>query len=304
MSEGSRNLERFVEENLRSRLERLSSNLRKTEKDPENADHIHDLRVSIRRYTQGLRIFRHLLNGSDVRKMRRRLRRVMDLCGSIRNCDIALEVLKASGATVPEPLQQRLAKLRSHAQRDLADLMKDFNISKRTRDWEGWLRAEAGPHQTINSTARRILIPLTNEFLEAGVCAANQGSNPGEMHRFRLRGKRIRYTLEMLGPVSGPEWEQWIGLVRELQDRLGAINDCVTTRDLIADPEGPSPDLQAAEAAVERLLSERTEAFRAYWHEHLGAGQRHAWMSKVRNIGKQNEHHDPQARDGGGPGAG
>jgi CHAD domain-containing protein len=286
MSEGSRNLERFVEENLRSRLERLSSNLRKTEKEPENAEHIHDLRVSIRRYTQGLRVFKHLLNDADVRKMRRRLRTVMDLCGFIRNCDIAGEVLKACGATVPEALQQRLAKLRSHAQRDLGDLLEDFNISKRTKNWEGWLRAEASPNQTVNSTARRILIPLTRAFLDASVCAANEGSSPGEMHQFRLQGKRIRYTLEIFGPVSGPEWEQWIGIVRELQERLGAINDCVTTRDLIADPEGPSPDLQATESAVERLLHERIEAFRAYWHEHLGADERRTWLSKVRKIGK------------------
>lgn len=275
-----------MEDSLKPRLKKLSSILRKTEKHPEDADQIHDLRVAIRRYTQGLRIFKHLLNGGDVKKMRRRLRSIMDLCGTIRNCDIALEVLRASGASIPEALQQRLTRMRSHAERDLGDLIEDSNVLKKTKDWNDWLRAKAGPNQTINSTARRVLIPLTKEFLDAGVGATNPKSTPLEMHRFRLQGKRIRYTLEIFNALAGPEWEQWIAKVRDLQEHLGNVNDCVTTRDLIADPNGPSHALLAAETALEKLLRERIQIFQEYWDKNLGAEERRSWLAKVRKIGR------------------
>ena len=286
MRAGSKNLGLFVEASLRPRLKRLSSNLRNTEKRPEDADQIHDLRVAIRRFTQGLRIFKHLLKSSDVRKMRRRLRPVMSLCGTIRNCDIAHDVLRASHAAIPEDLQQRLARTRSAAGSDLTDLLQDSNLAQKTRDWDKWLRAEASPNQTITSTARRILIPLTKEFMEAGAGAANPESTPLEMHRFRLQGKRLRYTLEIFGPIVGPQWKQWIKRVRDLQEQLGAINDCVTTRDLIADPSGPSEDLLAAESALERLLKERIETFREYWNKHLGPQGRSSWLAQVEKIGR------------------
>lgn len=286
MTATSQTLEQFVESSLQSRLERLSSNLEKAEKHPEDADHIHDLRVAIRRYTQGLRIFKHLLNRGGVRKMRRRLRTIMDLCGAIRNCDIALEVLHAAGARIPVLLTGRIAKTRSHAERDLGDLLKDANILKKTKVWEGWLRAKASSNQSINSTARRILIPLTKEFLDAGVDAASPTSTPMEMHQFRLKGKRIRYSMEIFGTLAGFDSETWIAKVRELQEHLGAINDCATTRDLIAEPNGPSPEVLFAESAVDKLLNERIQAFREYWNSNLPPADRRLWLTQVRNIGR------------------
>ena len=252
----------------------------------EGAHRDQDLRVAIRRYTQGLRIFKHLLDGGEVRKTRHRLRSVMDLCGTIRNCDIAHEVIQASGASIPGPIERRLTRMRSHAERDLGELIEDSNILKKTKDWNDWLSAKAGPNQTINSTARRVLIPLTKKFLNAGIGAANPESTPLEMHRFRLQGKRIRYTLEIFGALAGPEWEQWIAKVRELQEHLGAINDCVTTRDLIADPNGPSHALRVAESALEKLLRERIQTFREYWDKNVGAEERRSWLAKVRKIGR------------------
>jgi CHAD domain-containing protein len=57
--------------------------------------------------------------------------------------------------------------------------------------------------------------------------------------------------------------------LRGLQERLGAINDCVTTAGLLADIDD-EVDLNASErrkikAAVNRLLARRTAEFRAYW---------------------------------------
>jgi CHAD domain-containing protein len=176
--------------------------------------------------------------------------------------------------------------MRSRAERDLADALQNSGTPKNATDWMHGLRARTSPNQTLASTARRTLAPLTRQFLNAGVAAAEPEATPAEMHHFRLQGKRIRYSLEIFGPVSGADWEKWIATVRELQDYLGKINDCATTRDLIADPSHNKKSLRAAQSAVEVLMRQRIEAFREYWNNHLGQNERRSWVANARQIGK------------------
>jgi CHAD domain-containing protein len=286
MKPAEKALDQFVEESLRERLKNLAAAIRKTAKDPKDVKNIHDLRVAIRRYTQGLRIFRPLLKDPDVKKMRRRLRKVMDLCGAARNCDIAAEVIRQAGSTIPPDLQNHLDNARSHAEHKLAELLKNSNLPRKAKDWKDSLNAQAGPRQTIRSNVRRTLLSLTNDFLYAGVGAAKPEATPADMHRCRLQGKRLRYSLEIFGPLSGPDWQQWVSIVRDLQDYLGKINDCATTRDLITGPENTEPPVRDVQFAVDELMRQRIEAFREYWKARLTANERSKWLAKVRQIGK------------------
>ncbi len=80
------------------------------------------------------------------------------------------------------------------------------------------------------------------------------------MHEFRLLVKRYRYTLEILG---GPK--NRIELLRRFQERLGAINDCVTTGALLAESGVEGADLRRIKTALNRLLARRTVEFRIFW---------------------------------------
>src|ERR1700686_5686988 len=100
---------------IKQRFKILSAELRHAAKHPHDADTIHDLRVAIRRFTQTLRVFRDSFERTHVKKMRRPLRTLMYLCGDIRNCDIALEVLEAAGVPADKSLRRRLHRLRSGA---------------------------------------------------------------------------------------------------------------------------------------------------------------------------------------------
>lgn len=262
-------LDRFAEAQLQVRLKTLCTELRRAHKHPDDAVAIHDLRVSIRRLSQGLRVFRKLLDKAHVRKMRRRLRKIMDLSGPVRNCDIALQVLEAAGAPAPQSFERQLAERRSRAGSELLDALARKNVLAKARSWRGRLRAAArgnqGEHtQTPAQAAHSILASLSREFLQAGAAAAQPDSTPEAMHRFRLRAKRLRYTLEIFGPASGPGWKRTIKRVRGLQEHLGEINDCVSTSDLVAQLGGH------ADPALQRLLEQRIAAFRRYWNQHFG----------------------------------
>ncbi len=111
-------MEQFVREQTTSRLDRFAFELRRAAK-AGDADAIHDLRVSIRRLSQCLRIFEQFFAAKEVRKIRRRLSAVMDRAAEVRNRDIARELLKKAGAGTGSALYLRLGRGRKQAERDL-----------------------------------------------------------------------------------------------------------------------------------------------------------------------------------------
>jgi CHAD domain-containing protein len=251
MKPESNHLARFAEAKAAARLKTLAANLRLAKKHPGDAGPIHDLRVSIRRFNQSLRIFKGLWDHAHYRKMRRRLRKLMELCAVVRNCDVAIEVLEAAGVPANRALKTHLRKLRSTGENDLKVRLQDWNFR-----WRSWLHANQEKNRSIQAQARGVLGPLQREYVKASAIAARPETNPEKLHELRLAAKQLRYTLEIFGPLSGAEWEQQIAGIREVQELLGAVNDCVTTINLI---KGHSHD----SAAVQRLLSQRLAAFRA-----------------------------------------
>ncbi len=284
MRAGAKSLESYAAEQLEARLKKLGTNLRRAAKDTENAGHIHDLRVAIRRHTQAMRVFADLLDRGRVRRIQRKLRKVMDLCGETRNCDIALAVLAAAGVTPDGPLKRRLERGRVEAAARLKQHLKDWKINRRIRIWGRWLHPEGGPPQTAPSAARRALRPLAAEFFRTAQVAAKPDSTPEQLHRFRLLSKRLRYSLEIFEPVLGADGKRALARLRELQERLGAVNDCAASAAAIARLGEDGPPLRRARRALRRLLRERMEAFRAWWREHMDAKEQRRWRHWIGNI--------------------
>jgi CHAD domain-containing protein len=245
-----------AQDKARERLRVLAASLRRAAKHPGKAELIHDLRVSIRRFTQVLRVFDGLFSHS--RKMRRRLRRVMNLCGEVRNCDIAVEVLAEAGAPVNHALEKRLNQRRARAGRELAKLLDQRYVRSQIRRWRGWLKAQPGDERSVQALPRP-----AREFFTAGRAAAKAGAGYRQMHKFRLLVKKFRYTLEILGGKSGGPP---VDVLRGLQGRLGAINDCVTTGEIIDDMGLSTARKRIIKTALNRLLASRAAGFRVYWH--------------------------------------
>jgi CHAD domain-containing protein len=247
-----------AEEKARERLQILAASLRKAAKHPGKAESIHDLRVAIRRFTQVLRVFDGLF--SHPRRMRHHLRGVMDLCGEARNCDIAPEVLDEAGVPANSGLEKRLKQRRARAGRDLAKLLDRWRVHSHMRLWEEWLKTQPGDAQPL-----QLLPRLSREFFTAGREAAKAGAGFRQMHRFRLLVKKVRYTIEIVGGEVLGSGEAQLDRLRGLQERLGAINDCVTTADLIDDIGTGAGGRRKIKAALNRLLERRAVDFRIYW---------------------------------------
>jgi CHAD domain-containing protein len=239
---------------IQNRLKILAVELRRAARHPHNAETIHKLRVAIRRFTQALRVFRDSFEPAHFDKMRRPLRKVMHRCGDVRNCDIALDVLEAAGVPADKSVEHRLHRLRSRAARALVKRLTAGPTHKDLRQWRTWVQ------QTRAVRPLGLIEKLERDFLKAGAAAVRAEASFTQMHKFRLLVKRYRYTLEIL---AGPPRQ--IEILRGLQERLGAINDCVTTSELITGSGVEPAGQRRIKTALNRLLAHRAAEFRLYW---------------------------------------
>jgi CHAD domain-containing protein len=261
----TRDMKQFVQLQTSERLKKLESELKNAFDLPEDPDAIHDLRVAIRRLNQTLRVFMAWLDARRVTKLRVRLKKLMERCGAVRNCDIAMEVLKAA-EWQDAAVSQGLEKERTRTHKKLRKTLQKWHHSHRAQEWREKLAVAAGDEGLSGATAeiaRGILPGMTEELFQAGAEAAQAGSTHHQMHRFRLMAKRVRYTLEAFDPVYGLATAEIMESLKGLQERLGAINDCAATLVMVARNRGAS-------AAVSRLVRERELEFRAYWKRHFG----------------------------------
>ena len=250
-------MSKYARQETRTCLHHFKTHLRHAAKHSDDPGAIHDLRVSIRRLAQCFRVFR-----APVKKLRRRLHKIMEHAGAVRNSDIALELLAECGLSA-SPSLPRLKESRQDAARKLHRMLKKERrrhhktvavIHPARRDWQiaSWLPA------------------LAEDFFQSGDAAAADSSYQ-TLHRFRLRAKRFRYTLELFERFYGSEMTTAAKSLKAVQDHLGAINDCVTTIGLLSDD--PS-----AVAAIEKRLVERTHAFQSDWRTRFPPPKRTWWL--------------------------
>ena len=126
-------MQNYAHERASTLLRRLAFRMSRAAR-LRDADSIHDLRVTIRRFEQCLRIFRQFYPGHQ-KKIHRRLRWIMNLTGEIRNRDIALELLRQAGFPAGSALPARLLRERKEIQ---AELMEGFDRWGRHELYRKW----------------------------------------------------------------------------------------------------------------------------------------------------------------------
>jgi CHAD domain-containing protein len=224
----------------------------------KNPDAIHDLRVSVRRFTQSLLTFEEYFSRKRLKKIRRNLKELMGLAAEMRNRDIALEFLKEN----EEPslghntLRARLDHERQECEREFAGLLDRWQEEALADRWKNVLRGKGG--ETVAEVLRVMLPRLARDYFAEGR-AASAGPLPhGELHRFRLKSKRFRYTMEMFAPFYGPAFQKMLSKLRDVQSHLGKISDCATLAELFQDQPALTSEM------IERG-EKRAEDFRKYW---------------------------------------
>ena len=114
------------------------------------------------------------------------------------------------------------------------------------------------PSRNAIENARRVLPKMLAKYLKQGRKAADGERSPEELHSFRIKTKRFRYTAELFRPVYGAALEHALGPVKEIQTVLGKLHDY----HIIAQKLN---DAHASQAKLDRLTKKKLKEFHEQW---------------------------------------
>lgn len=220
----------------------------------EDIEELHDMRVATRRMRAAFEVFGSYVDQDRLDPMRKGARRTGNKLGTVRDLDVFWERTQRYLDGLPPERKNELISLREawEAEREqareemLAYLDGDRYAQFRKRSAELLRSPDAWglPALTKKGEAvpRRLRHVVPSEIYERVACVlaydewvTESGASLKQLHRLRIAGKRLRYTLEFFEEILAPQTADLIGRMKELQDHLGDLQDAVVASELLRD---------------------------------------------------------------------
>ena len=132
---GKASIRDYAVEQMNRLLTRLADEVHRAAKKP-GPDEIHDLRVSVRRFSQGLQLFADFFPQREVQKIRSMLKSLMRLTSAIRDRDITLDFLAEAGHVTHRP---RVEKERGAYERQFSEMLRRWSAQDFSVKWRSGL---------------------------------------------------------------------------------------------------------------------------------------------------------------------
>ena len=202
----------------------------------DDSEALHDMRVAMRRLRSWLRAMDDSLH--DIgKKTRRRLDQIADASNASRDAEVLLGWLsdKVKALAPRERAAVRhLVKVLSERKAD-ADAKLEAVVEQNQERTLRTLRRRLSRHAVPVNPADGAADPTFGAVLAYAIMAQEATladalvdvesiSDDEEIHRARIRGKRLRYMLEPLTDVSD-EAKGFVQQLKQLQDALGEVHD-------------------------------------------------------------------------------
>ncbi len=253
----------------------------------EDPEEVHAMRVAGRRMRAAWRVFGDGFEKATTRRYRADLREVGGRLGAVRDLDVLLEILDGYGARRTARVRRGLLPLRAAwvvdrqaGQAALVDHLASPAFGAFVAEYESLVGSDEAPAD-VDRGAR---LDAVGSRMPATAWAAYgrvrsfehhvDGADLATLHRLRIEGKWLRYTLEFVREAMGPDAPLVIEPIVALQDHLGAQHDLhvasVLARTFV---DAGQTELSAREAAqIARFVADMDE--RVAWH---GRKLRRAW---------------------------
>jgi CHAD domain-containing protein len=136
------------------------------------------------------------------------------------------------------------------------------------------------PAASVTENAAGSLPRVVRRYFAAGRNMTGGKPSGRKLHQLRLETKRFRYTLELFRPVYGPRLEHRLGLVRQIQQILGDMNDCVATIELVSAGEQiHQPEVAQWIEKLKRRAGKKEREFLRFWANTFDApGEEQRWI--------------------------
>ncbi|MBC8872369.1 MAG: CHAD domain-containing protein [Planctomycetes bacterium] len=278
---------------LRSRIEPVRDYLvLAAEESGKDLEYVHQVRVWSRRAVAAINIYRNLLPKRRRRWMKDQLNGIRRASNDARDDDVFAERLAADK---DNPGAARLLKkVQSHRQQSQEPIAEVYGQLVETGIFERRaekllervrLRGVGNPKDKFCEWAVERIRPQLRKFFAAG---EDDLTSATALHQFRIRGKKLRYAVELLAGAFTDEIRE-VGhpLIRNLQDRLGEINDHATARVRLKSWMDHSDDKEEAAYLQEMLddeqrqLDDQRGEFLSWWNGKREKDLRKAFASVI-----------------------
>src|SRR5260370_19992990 len=135
---------KFAAEHAQKLLGQLAFEINRVAKS-RDPDSVHDLRVSLRRFSQTLHLFQDCFPGRKMHKIDLRVKRVMRSADELRNFDTTLRLLSKAPRNGLSVLRSKLQARRKESERLLVGLLKRWTERKSSVKWRAALQAPRAP---------------------------------------------------------------------------------------------------------------------------------------------------------------
>jgi CHAD domain-containing protein len=220
----------------------------------EDIEELHDMRVATRRMRAALRVFDEYLDEKKLKSFRKGVKRTGGKLGTVRDLDVFWDKTQRYLDELPPERQNDLMPLREvwEMERERArERLLTYLDSKRYRKFkeQSVELLEAGDvwdvpaltkkGEAIPQRVRHVVPVAIYERVAAVLAYGEWVSGPDvslkRLHRLRIAGKRLRYTLEFFEEVLAPQTGDLIKQMKRLQDHLGDLQDAVVASELLRD---------------------------------------------------------------------
>jgi inorganic triphosphatase YgiF len=235
-----------------------------------DAEALHEARVAVRRLRAATRTFAAGFPARLREKLIDELRWLGHELGAVRDLDVQLVNLDWHADHLPRRARQHLKPFRVQldAERAVRRAALITGLDSRRyidllRSLEAFASSPAPRHprgdaaQPVAAVGRRAIKRTMRKLMDRGD-AIGEVPEAEELHALRIRGKRLRYMLEALKPISVSPGKKLIRQLVRLQDVLGRFNDAMVAATFIrAYLDGPASNAEADERRTLSTLADQ-----------------------------------------------
>jgi CHAD domain-containing protein len=222
-------------------------------KSDDDVESVHQIRVFCRRAQSAISAFDEVPPVRKKGKLKRLLHTLRQSAGHVRDLDVMDHLLSQMGDQHHPPEERdalktflsNLQHARQKARQQLDRLLAKWNRKGR---WD-WIdrqlkkvlrrhsRTPADDKLTFRQIAKNKLEKELQRFLDLGI--DDHDNDVEKLHDVRLAAKRFRYTVEVFGCfIDRATREQLYAPIKQLQDRLGSINDMTNLAQTLGEAAG------------------------------------------------------------------
>jgi CHAD domain-containing protein len=251
----------------------------------EDTEHVHRLRVSTRRTTAALDVFREFLSANRLQIVGQQLTRIRTAAATARDLDVLIDS-QSKSTRRHRKLVSQLKKDRKHAQHPILDAYKRCEHKNSFRkDCRALIRTLDRIHcdsqpSFAKWTRQKLAIHVSRFFSQQ----PSDMSDLRQLHRFRIEAKKFRYVLSVLEPaLPSKALKKLRPEIRRLQDELGEINDHAVALSRIRElkKKGIAIDKRIAKQEQTKLKASNRK-FSAWWTQETANSLQNRFESMFR----------------------